>query len=176
MALQAAAAFSTIALRSAGRLSQARFVDHEFGDGGGLVPASGVVVLGYLLQAELPVEERANEFGRIDDAALQRREDFTSGKQTHVNAKLLIDTPGEAGNAHLQTLEILDLLHRLPEPAGHLHAGVATGDRHQVEALVGLLPQVQAAAVIEPAVDALEIQPEGTAVKYWAAKLLPVQK
>ena len=71
------------------------------------------------------------------------------------------DAAGKAGNAHLQTLEVGDPLDRLAEPAGHLHAGIAGEERHQIELVVDLAPQLQAAAVIDPAVEADEIHAEG---------------
>ena len=93
------------------------------------MPAGGVVIFGGPLQTELAVEIGADEFGGVDHAALERGEDFAGREQPDVNAERLIDAPGEAGNAHLQALEVVHLLDRLLEPAGHLHAGIATQER-----------------------------------------------
>jgi hypothetical protein len=54
-----------------------------------------------------------------------------------------------------------DGLDLLLEPARHLHAGVAAGHGHHAEGRVDLVPQLDAAAVVEPAVHALEVQAEG---------------
>ena len=81
-------------------------------------------------------------------------------QQLHVDAELRVDAARKTGNAHLQALEVVDLLDRLLEPAGHLHAGVAHRDGHQIEGRVHLLPQLHAAAVVEPGVHALEIEAE----------------
>ncbi len=124
------------------------------------MPAGGVVVLGRAVQAELAVEIGADELGGVDHAALQRRENLAGRQQPHVDAELLIDAPGETRDAHLQALEVVDLLDRLLEPAGHLHAGVAAQERHQIEAVIDLAPQLEPAAVVHPAVEALEVQAE----------------
>ena len=106
------------------------------------------------LQAELAVEIGPDEFGGVDHAAFERREDVAGRQQLRVDAELAVDAAGQAGNAHLEALEILDLLDRLAEPAGHLHAGIAGEERHQIELVVDLAPQFEAAAVIDPAVEA----------------------
>ena len=77
--LQAAQAFSTIAFRSGGSLFHAALLMISSLDGRGLVPAGRVVVLGRAMQPELAVEEGTDEFGRVDHAAFQRREDFAGG-------------------------------------------------------------------------------------------------
>ena len=138
-----------------------RLVDDELAGGRHLMPAGRVVILRDLVQAELAVEEGADEFGRVDHAALEVGEDFARRDQAGIDAKLLVDAPGETRDAHLDAVEVVDGLDLLAEPAGHLHAGIAAIDRHQIEAVVDLAPQLGAAAVIVPAVEALEIQAEG---------------
>ena len=49
---------------------------------------------------------------------------------------------------------------RLLEPAGHLHAGVAAQERHEIEAVVNLAPELEASAIVDPAVEALEVEAE----------------
>ena len=120
-----------------------RLVDDQLACRRGLVPAGRVVVFGGTLQSELAVEIGSDELGGIDHAALERRKDFAGGQQPHIDAERLIDAPGEAGNAHLQALEVIDLLDRLLEPAGHLHAGIAAQERHQVESVVDLAPELR---------------------------------
>ena len=66
-----------------------RLVDDELARGRGLVPAGRVVVLGGALQAELAVEIRADEFGGVDHAALERRKDFARRQQPDIDAELL---------------------------------------------------------------------------------------
>jgi hypothetical protein len=46
------------------------------------------------------------------------------------------------------------------EPASHLHAGVAGGERHQVVGRVQLAPQLDATAELQPAVHLLRIHAE----------------
>ena len=147
-------------LQVLGQLVPGRLVDQQFGDRGGLVPAGRVVVLGGLVQAELAVLERADELGRVDDTALQRREDLAAGQQLDVDAERRVDLPGQPGDAHLQALQVGAGLDLLLEPAGHLHAGVAARQGDHAERRVDLVPQLLATAVVEPAVDALEVQPE----------------
>ena len=89
-----------------------------------------VVIFRGPLQPELAVEIGAYEFGGVDHTALQRREDFAHRQQPDVNADRLVHAPGEAGNAHLQALEVVHLFERLLEPPGHLHAGIAAQERH----------------------------------------------
>lgn len=98
------------------------------------------------LQAELAVEIGPDEFGGVDHAALECREDVAGRQQLRVDAELAEHAAGQARNAHFEALEILDLFDRLAEPAGHLHAGIAGEDRHQVELVVSFLPQVEPAA------------------------------
>src|SRR5215213_5290270 len=105
------------------------------------MPAGGVVELCRTMQAELTVEERADKFGCVDHAALQRGKDFAGGKQPHIDPKRLVDAPGQPWDAHLQASEVFHLLDRLLEPAGHLHAGVAAEEGHKVEAIIRLAPE-----------------------------------
>jgi hypothetical protein len=107
------------------------------------------------------VLEGADELGRVDHAALQRREDLAARQHLHVHAQVGVDLAGQAGDAHLQALQVGDGLDLLLEPARHLHAGVAAGHGHHAEGRVDLVPQVDAAAVVEPAVHALEVHAEG---------------
>ena len=91
MTLQAAQAFSTIALRSGGRRGPLGLVDDQLAGGRRLVPAGGVVVFGHLVQAELAVEIGPDEFGRVDHAALERREDLARRSRRDIDAELLVD-------------------------------------------------------------------------------------
>ena len=73
-----------------------RLVDDQLARRRGLVPAGRVVILRGALQAELAVEIGSDEFGGIDHAALERREDFAGRQQAHIHAERLIDATGQA--------------------------------------------------------------------------------
>ena len=151
--LQATAGVLDDGLEVGRQLCPGRLVDGEFARGRGLVPAGGVVIFRDLVQAELAVEIGADEFGGVDHAAFERRENVARRQQLRSTPSSLIDAAGETGNAHLETLEVLDLLDRLAEPAGHLHAGIAAQERHQIEFVVDLAPQFETAAVVHPAIE-----------------------
>ena len=160
MTLQAAQAFSTIALRSGGReFHLALLTISSLPVAVSCQPRSVVIFRGPL-QPELAVEIGAYEFGGVDHTALQRREDFAHRQQPDVNADRLVHAPGEAWNAHLQALEVIQFLDRLLEPPGHLHPCIATQEQHQVKAVVRFAPKLQAAAVVHPAVESLKVEPE----------------
>jgi hypothetical protein len=133
MTLQAAAAFSTMACRSFGQLLPGGLVDQQLGHRGRFVPAGGVVVLGRLVQAQPPVLEGADELGRVDHAAFQRREDLAARQHLHVHAQAGVHLARQAGDAHLQALQVGHGVDLLLEPAGHLHTGVAAGHGHHAE-------------------------------------------
>ena len=105
------------------------------------MPASVVVVLGRLVQAETAVLQWADPFGRVDDAALQRREDVAAAKAFHVDADGLIDLAAEARDAHFQALEVGQTFDRLLEPARHLDAGIAARHADNAEVVVNLVPK-----------------------------------
>src|SRR5262245_24592085 len=124
------------------------------------MPAGRVVILGDLVQTELPVEIRTDKFRSIDHAAFQRRENFTRWDKPRVDAQFLVDAAGKPGDTHLHALQVFRLFDGLPEPACHLHAGIAADKRHKIEAIINLAPQVETAAIEHPAVESLEVQTE----------------
>jgi len=113
------------------------------------------------VQAHAAILVGADEFGGVDHPTLQRREDLATGQQAYGHAQLAVDLAGQAGDAHLQALEAVDVLQGLAEPAGHLRAGIAHGHRHQAVRLVQLLPKLEAATVVQPGVHALGVHTEG---------------
>ena len=88
---------------------------------GAAFPPARIVVVGRdLLEAELLVVIRADPFGGVDGALLQRRIDFTAGDLLRHDAELGHHGAGKAADAHLETLQIGDCLDLLAEPAAHL--------------------------------------------------------
>ena len=125
------------------------------------MPAGGVVELGRLLKSHPSVLKGTDKFSRIDHTALERREDLPWGQKLHVDTEACVDPASEAWNAHLQALEIGHGLDFLFEPAGHLNAGIATGHGNHSKRSVDLVPEVNAATVVEPAIHALEVHAKG---------------
>ena len=103
-----------------------------------------------LVEAELLVVIRPDPFGGVDRAFFKRGIDVAAGKLLRHDAELLHDLPGEAADAHLQSLQIVDGVDLLAEPAAHLAAGIAGEERGDVVALVELVQQLPAAALHVP--------------------------
>ena len=117
-----------------------------------LLPAGVVVIPGDGVQPQRDVVVRADPLGGIDGAGLQGGEDLRSGQRDGGAASPPQHFAAETRDAHLEALEIGDRIDLLVEPAAHLHAGIAAGERHQVERLVELAPEIEPAAVVEPRV------------------------
>src|SRR5436190_218155 len=66
----------------------------------------------------------------------------------------------ETGNAHLQSLEVVELVDLVAEPAAHLRAGVAGGIRDDAEVLEECVERVDAATVVHPGVLLARRKPE----------------
>ena len=115
-------------------------------------PCRIVVVLRHLVEAELLVVIRTDEFGGVDRALFQCRVDVAAGNLLRRDANLSHHLAGEAGNAHLQALEIIDGVDFLAEPAAHLGAGVAGRKRVEVVAGQEFVDQLVAAAGGEPGI------------------------
>ena len=114
-------------------------------------PPSGIVIVRRdLVEAELFVVIRTDPFGGIDRAFFKRRIDVAAGKLLWHHAQLLHDFSGEAADAHLQSLEIVDGVDLLAEPAAHLAAGIAREEGDAVVALVEIVHQIPAAALHVP--------------------------
>ena len=110
----------------------------------GLPPTGVVVVLGDLVEAELLVVIRADPFGRVDGALLQRRIDVAAGNIGRDNAELGEHRAAEPADAELDALEVFDGVDLLAPPAAHLAAGIAGREADHVELGVELVHQVDA--------------------------------
>ena len=125
------------------------------------MPTGVVVVLGHFVKAHDVVVQGAHPLGGVDDPALQVGEDLAARSQHHGAAGLGQHLAAQAGDAHLQALEVVDGVDLLVEPAAHLHAGVARRAGDQVEGGVGFFPQLQAVAAPEPGGHAHRVEAEG---------------
>src|SRR3546814_6470541 len=67
-----------------------------------------------------------------------------------VGARSFEDRAAEAGNAHLEALEVLQRADLLVEPAASLDAGVAGDEELAAQLLVDLFGDLQAAAELHP--------------------------
>src|SRR5690606_11715808 len=83
-----------------------------------LMPARRVIELGRVLKAHTAILIGADEFCGIDDTTLKSGEDLATRKHAGIDAELAIHLAGKARNAHAQTLQVVDALDRLAEPAG----------------------------------------------------------
>ena len=125
------------------------------------MPPRVVVVLGGLVQAEGQVVVGPDPLGRVDRAGLERGEDLAAGQRDRRAACLGERLAADAGDAHLEALEVVDRVDLAPEPAAHLRAGVAARRRDDPERLVGLLPELEPTAEVEPRIHFLRREPEG---------------
>ncbi len=125
------------------------------------VPAGGVVVARDLVEAHLVVVERADPFGGVDDAALQARVQLAAGQEHGRAARFFEHLAAQARDAHLEPLEVAQAVDLAVEPATHLHARIAGGERHQVVLRVELAPEGQSFAGQQPAVELLAVHAEG---------------
>ena len=123
-------------------------------------PAGIVVVRRDLHEAELLVVIRADPFGGIDGALLERRIDVATGDLLRHHAELGHDVAGEARDAHLQALEVVDRLDLLAEPAAHLRRRVAADHADDVVALEEVVEQLLAAALGQPRIHLPRVEAE----------------
>ena len=109
-------------------------------------------VLGHVGEAEQLVGGGVVELGRVEQAAIQRRYDFGPRQRVDRGTELLVDVDGEADGAELDPLHVVRLGHRLLEPAERLrrHRAVEEGLDVEVQALVDLVEQGLAAAIVVP--------------------------
>lgn len=148
-------------LKIGGQLGECRLVDAQLQYGARLLPAGVVVVLGCLVQTESQVVVGADPVGGVDDVVLQGAEDFAAGQVDGGSAGAGQHLATKAGHANLQAAEVFQAVDFLVEPAGHLHPGVAAGQRQNARSLVGLLPEFQPAALIQPGVHFLGVHAKG---------------
>ena len=113
------------------------------------------------MEPVLDVGNRHREFGRVDDALLQGREDVRTGKELGGSAHLLHDLRAEPEEPHLEALEVLGRVGDfLAEPAGGLRTDAEAVDRGHAVRVVELLAQLVAAAVPLPGLELAERGPE----------------
>ena len=79
------------------------------------------------VETEFLVVVRANPLGGIDGAAFERRVDIPAGDLLRYRAEPRHHLAAEAGDPHLQTLQIGGCFDFLAKPSPHLSAGVAGG-------------------------------------------------
>ena len=115
-------------------------------------PAGIVVELGDLVEAKLLVVIGANPFSRVDGSLFQRRIDVTTGDLLRHNTDLGNDLAAKTADAHFHALHVGNRLDFLGEPAAHLGACVAARVSHEIVAGIELVHQVNAAAIIHPAI------------------------
>src|SRR5664280_1069383 len=114
-------------------------------------PAGIVVVRRDLVEAELFVVVGTDPFGGVDGALFQRRIDVAAGDLLRNRTELLQHAPGESADAEFQTLEIVNGIDLLAEPAAHLAAGIAREQSNLIVLLVKLVEHFLAATQREPA-------------------------
>src|SRR6185437_12095373 len=100
--------------------------------------------------AELRVVIGAEPLEHVERAALQGVVDGCARHRDRVGAQRLEHFAGEAADAHLQALKILEAAQLLAEPAGHLAAGVAGRDRQRPAIGEQFVDELAAAAFLEP--------------------------
>ncbi len=116
--------------------------------------ARRVVVLPHRVQAEAKVLDAADPFGAVDGAALGGGQDLAARQVDHGHAHLRVELGHDAGLAALHALEVGEVLDRTLEPAERLRARRDARHRDQVHLellLIELVPELDAAAVVEPA-------------------------
>ena len=118
-------------------------------------------IAGELVQAQDQVVGGPHELSAVDRALLDRRQDLAAGQRDLLAAQALEHAPGEAGDAHLQALQVAHRVELLGEPAAHLAAGAACGERNDAMLFgVELVEHVEAAALVQPGVLLALRQPE----------------
>jgi len=117
--------------------------------------------LAALVEPEGEVVVRADPLGGVYGPGLQGDEQLAAGEIDRGGTEPLQHLASQAGDAHLQSLEVGQAVDLLVEPAAHLDAGVARRLGDQAEAVIELGPELQAAAEIHPGVHLLGGQAEG---------------
>jgi hypothetical protein len=135
-------------------------VEAELERGAGLVPAWVVVVPRGLVKAKLQVIVWTHPFARVDHAPLEGGVDLGGRGDDRRAARLGDDLAAEARDAHLDPLVVIDRVDLLPEPPAHLRGHRRARARHEVEGGVGLLPELEAVALLIPGGHALGVHPE----------------
>ena len=124
-------------------------IDGQFVQRRRLVPTGEVVVLGNLIEAELQIDGGHREFGRVNGAEFQCREDVAGGKKLCRGTELFHYLCTEPEDAHLHALEIFGRFDFLAEPARGFGYGAAAYDTLDVVASVDLVIMLFTAAIVE---------------------------
>ena len=135
-------------------------IDHGEEHGTTLPPSGIVVVRRHLIEAELFVVIGTHPFRRIDGALFQCRIYVAAGELLRNTTQLLHHTAGKAADAEFQSLEVVDGIDFLTEPAAHLTGGIAREQRSNVVALVELVQKFLAATQHVPGLIETRIRPE----------------
>ena len=139
-----------------------RLVEQDLELLGRLVEALQHAVLDHVREAEDLVRRRVVELGRVDQAAVQRRHDLAAGQRVDREPHLGEHVDRQAHRAELQALEVLGARHRLLVPAERLRRHRTVEVRHHVhvQALVDLVEQRLAAAVVVPGEELVGVHAE----------------
>jgi hypothetical protein len=112
---------------------------------------AGIIVIGRgLVQTERHVEPRPNPFASIDSTGLERRHDLAPRKRHRHGAQPPEHLRARPGHAVPQSLEGLRRGDLVVEPSTHLGTCVGAEKRLDVELAAELVPQLLAAAVMNP--------------------------
>src|SRR6266542_6659826 len=126
-----------------------------------LVPAGIVIVTSSILKTQLHVVMRPDPFGGVNHAPLERGVDIGARGEDGRAARLDVDLAAEArANAHLEPLVVADRVDLLPEPSGHLRGKRYTWARHEIEAAIRFLPELEPITLVVPGGHALGIHAE----------------
>jgi hypothetical protein len=118
-------------------------------------------VLGDLVKTELLVVVRPDPFGGVERAAFERGINVAAGERLRHHAEARQDLAAEAGDAHLEALQVGDGFELAAEPAAHLHPGVAAGEHHHAMLGVEIAHQLAPAAGVHPGDLLARVQAEG---------------
>ncbi len=123
-----------IALHLRRQRAELRLVEADLELLGVLMIALQHADLGDVGEAERPVRRGVVELRRVEQAAVDRGHDFAARERIHCGAHGSKQIDRDADGAVLQTLEVVDALHRLLEPAERLRVERRIGERHDVGA------------------------------------------
>src|SRR4029077_20832034 len=97
--------------------------DDAFAGAVRLVEAGAVIERREAVKAERDVGAGADEFGAVDDAGLQRHQNFAGRCRLWDGAEPAINFAAEAERTDFQTLHVVAALELAAEPAAHAHPG-----------------------------------------------------